>query len=107
MMGESVQLLLVRKVKERRSSSLGTFTPELVPRMHNCFLAMSEEVLAFKAGRLRLEGKTLTADVRKGTLAVVQDDESMMHVQWSDRSLPAGSAPEEDMVIFPGEVRWP
>ena len=68
-----------------------------------------EVVVAFKAGKLTLEGKTLQSDPRKGLLRVGQSEEGLVHVEWLPRdgdAMPgAGPYAEDDMVVFPQECR--
>ncbi|OZJ05267.1 hypothetical protein BZG36_01967 [Bifiguratus adelaidae] len=55
----------------------------------------------FKAGKCVREGNMLKPDVRKGLIYMDQDDTSLLHFYWKERT--AGQ-PEEDLIIFPDEA---
>ena len=63
-------------------------------------------VFSVKAGKLRLEGKTLVPDHRTGQLIVFVEDE-MSHVAWRERKEGGVLAPcklEDEQVVFPNEA---
>lgn len=60
--------------------------------------------LQFNAGRMTYEGKRVVADARKGLVRIVRSaEDSLLHIQWLDRTAP-GAAPEEDQIVFPNEA---
>ena len=46
----------------------------------------SKNLVEFRAGKMKLNGTTVTADKRKGLVYVFQGDDSLMHFCWKDRS---------------------
>ena len=53
----------------------------------------SKFLVELKAGRMTLEGKTVKADPRKGTLYIVKgEDDQLMHLCWKERT---ATAPED------------
>jgi len=56
----------------------------------------SKNLLEFKAGKMNLNGTTVTADKRKGLVYLYQSDDSLMHFCWKDR----GTSKVEDVSIF-------
>ena len=45
----------------------------------------SKNLVEFKAGKMTMKGKTVTADKRKGFLYVYQSDDELMHLCWRER----------------------
>lgn len=43
-------------------------------------------IVEFKAGKMDWDGRLVTADKRKGKLALVKDGEDLHHVTWTDRA---------------------
>lgn len=68
--------------------------------------SLSARVLvSFKAGKMNREGSTVTADPRRGRLELVlMPEDSLTHLLWRPRGLSA--APEDDLIIFPGEAEF-
>jgi hypothetical protein len=46
----------------------------------------SKNLVEFRAGKMKLNGTTVTADKRKGLVYVFQGEDSLMHFCWKDRS---------------------
>ena len=46
----------------------------------------SKNLVEFRAGKMKLNGTTVTADKRKGLVYVYQGDDSLMHFCWKDRT---------------------
>ena len=46
----------------------------------------SKNLVEFRAGKMKLNGTTVTADKRKGLVYVFQGDDSLMHFCWKDRT---------------------
>ncbi|KAL1813578.1 hypothetical protein DCAR_0625940 [Daucus carota subsp. sativus] len=62
--------------------------------------AIQEPFLEFRAGKMRLEGKRVVPDLRKGLVRIGRGEEGLIHFQWLDRS---NNAIEDDQIIFPDE----
>lgn len=45
-----------------------------------------KNLVEFRAGKMKLNGKTVTADKRKGLVYIYQSDDSLMHFCWKDRT---------------------
>lgn len=59
-------------------------------------------MVEFKAGRMTMEGTTVKADPRKGTVYINKgEDDSLLHFCWRERS---ASSPEDDLIIMPNDV---
>ena len=58
-------------------------------------------LVEMKAGKLSLEGTTVTADPRKGVLLVRKSDDNLMHLQWKERN---ASTVEDDLIVFHGDA---
>lgn len=67
--------------------------------------ARSPYLLEFKAGRMKREGKMVTADTRKGIVAIHQADDSLMHFVWKDRKNNR-SDEDSDLIVFPEEAEF-
>jgi len=67
--------------------------------------AATKALVEFRAGKLNLDtsSKMVTADARKGTVAVYQNDDQLMHFTWKDRT--TGTV-EEDLTIFPDDCEF-
>lgn len=46
----------------------------------------SKNLVEFRAGKMKLNGTTVTADKRKGLVYIYQGDDSLMHFCWKDRT---------------------
>lgn len=46
----------------------------------------SKNLVEFRAGKMKLNGSTVTADKRKGLVYVYQGEDSLMHFCWKDRT---------------------
>ena len=46
----------------------------------------SKNLVEFRAGKMKLNGTTVTADKRKGLVYVFQGEDSLMHFCWKDRT---------------------
>ena len=59
-----------------------------------------------KCGLLRRDGTTMRADVRKGTLRIIQAalDDTLKQIQWGPREANTGFEAEEDFIILPDEA---
>ena len=50
-------------------------------------------------------GTTVTADPRRGTIKFIRGDDSLLHLQWTQR--PNGELePTNDLILFPGDAVW-
>lgn len=63
----------------------------------------NKNLVEFRAGKMKLNGKTVTADKRKGLVYIYQSADSLMHFCWKDRT--SGSI-EDDLIIFPDDVEY-
>ncbi|XP_046860321.1 proteasomal ubiquitin receptor ADRM1-like isoform X2 [Xenia sp. Carnegie-2017] len=63
----------------------------------------SKNLVEFRAGKMKLNGTTVTADKRKGLVYIYQGDDSLMHFCWKDRT--TGTV-EDDLIIFPDDVEY-
>ncbi|XP_028406059.1 proteasomal ubiquitin receptor ADRM1-B-like [Dendronephthya gigantea] len=63
----------------------------------------SKNLVEFRAGKMKLNGTTVTADKRKGLVYVFQGEDSLMHFCWKDRG--SGKV-EDDLIIFPDDVEY-
>lgn len=70
----------------------------------------SKALVEFRAGKMNVNGKTVTADKRKGLITVEQgEDDQLMHFRWKERggdSLSASSKVEDDLIIFPDDIEF-
>ena len=58
-------------------------------------------IVEFKAGKMKYQGKKVTADPRRGTVRLVRDVQGLISFRWC----PAGTSnPETELTIFPGEA---
>lgn len=64
------------------------------------FPAIQEPFLEFRAGKMRLEGKRVVPDLRKGLVRIGRGEEGLIHFQWLDRTT---NVIEDDQIIFPDE----
>lgn len=48
--------------------------------------SQSKNLIEFKAGKMKMEGKMVHPDKRKGLLYVYQSDDSLMHFCWKERT---------------------
>ncbi|XP_050407502.1 proteasomal ubiquitin receptor ADRM1-B [Patella vulgata] len=65
--------------------------------------SQSKNLVEFRAGKMTLRDKTVTADKRKGLVYVYQSDDSLMHFCWKDRT--TGTL-EDDLIIFPDDIEF-
>jgi hypothetical protein len=68
--------------------------------------AVPLQLVSFPAGKLTKDDATsrVVADPRRGFFQiVVTPDDMLTHVQWRPRGV---SAPEDDLIIFPGEAEF-
>eukprot|EP01135_Chromosphaera_perkinsii_P006729 Nk52_evm16s564 gene=Nk52_evmTU16s564 len=89
--------------KEDPSSSSSSLT-FIHPNVHP-----PARLVQFRAGRMHMEGSTVTADTQKGILYVYRSEDTLVHFCWDlrpDASRPAttDSAPVIDLIVFPGEA---
>ena len=63
----------------------------------------SKNLVEFRAGKMKINGTTVTADNRKGLVYVFQGEDSLMHFCWKDRT--TGTV-EDDLIIFPDDVEY-
>lgn len=63
----------------------------------------SKNLVEFKAGKMTIKGKTVTADKRKGFLYVFQSDDELMHLCWRERQK---TTAEDDLIIFPDDIEY-
>lgn len=64
------------------------------------FPAIQEPFLEFRAGKMRLEGKRVVPDLRKGLVRIGRGEEGLIHFQWLDRTT---NVIEDDQIVFPDE----
>ena len=57
----------------------------------------SRYLVEFKAGRMTVQGKTVTPDPRKGIVYMSKGDEDLVHFCWKER---AGASPEEVCCLY-------
>lgn len=60
----------------------------------------SKYLVEFKAGKMNVNGTTVSPIKRKGTIYLNQSDDNLMHFCWKDRQ--TGQL-EEDLILFPGK----
>merc|ERR1719502_2103699 len=58
-------------------------------------------LLQMKAGKMNLEGTTVTPDTRKGLLVLRKSEDGLMHLIWKDRG--AGTV-VDDLIVFEGDA---
>nr|XP_057906926.1 proteasomal ubiquitin receptor ADRM1-like [Doryrhamphus excisus] len=80
--------------------SSGALFPSLVSGSRG---SSSKHLVQFRAGKMILKGKTVTADKRKGTVYVQQTDDSLIHFCWKDRT--TGNV-DDDLIIFPDDCEF-
>ncbi|XP_061781902.1 proteasomal ubiquitin receptor ADRM1 [Nerophis lumbriciformis] len=80
--------------------SSGALFPSLVSGSRG---SSSKYLVEFRAGKMTLKGKTVTADKRKGTVYVQQTDDSLIHFCWKDRT--SGNV-DDDLIIFPDDCEF-
>ena len=56
----------------------------------------SKNLVEFRAGKMKLNGTTVTPDKRKGLVYVYQGEDSLMHFCWKDRT----TGTVEDVCFF-------
>ena len=61
----------------------------------------SPELVSMRAGKMNLEGTTVTADERKGLLVLRKSDDGLMHLIWKDRGT---NVPVDDFIVFEGDA---
>ena len=59
-------------------------------------------LLSMKAGKMTMEGSTVTADPRKGLLVLRKAEDGLMHLIWKDRD--NGGAVVDDLIVFEGDA---
>lgn len=62
---------------------------------------IEEILLEFRAGKMRMEGKQVVPDSRKGLVRIGRGEEGLVHFQWLDRSC---FVVEDDQIIVPEEA---
>ncbi|PNW76741.1 hypothetical protein CHLRE_11g469450v5 [Chlamydomonas reinhardtii] len=66
---------------------------------------MEAPLAEFKAGKLTRSGATLAPDPRKGLVRLCQTEDTLVHVQWYERTAEGRAAePVDDVIVFPGEA---
>eukprot|EP00126_Sphaerothecum_destruens_P001052 Sdes_comp12760_c0_seq1m3010 len=73
----------------------------LFPTLNNA--ASNSRLVEFKAGKMKLEGKLVTPDQRKGLVYIHQSQDQLLHFCWKDRT--TGEV-EDDLIIFPEEAEF-
>lgn len=63
----------------------------------------SKYLVEFKAGKMNMEGSTVTPVNRKGTVFLHQTDDSLIHFCWKDRT---SGQTEDDLIIFPDDAEF-
>lgn len=63
----------------------------------------SRNLVEFRAGKMTLRDKTVTADNRKGLFYITAGEDSLLHVCWKERS---ASSPEMDLTVFPDDSEF-
>eukprot|EP00899_Mesostigma_viride_P011779 jgi/Mesvir1/20601/Mv14834-RA.1 len=64
------------------------------------------ELLRFRAGKMKLEGKMCIPDKRKGLIRLIRDlNDMLLHFQWLDRTNNPPTV-EDDLIIFPGDATF-
>lgn len=58
----------------------------------------NKNLVEFKAGRMKMKGKMVYPDNRKGLLYVYQSDDALMHFCWKDRT--SGVVEDVNMFLF-------
>ncbi|GAV04968.1 hypothetical protein RvY_15165-2 [Ramazzottius varieornatus] len=86
---------LCRDSSPRKLSEMALFGRQAQQR------GSSRYMVEFKAGRMTMEGSTVTADPRKGMVYVNKGDDDLPHFCWRERS---ATSPEEDLIIMPNDV---
>ncbi|KAI0983349.1 hypothetical protein GJ496_003454 [Pomphorhynchus laevis] len=71
------------------------------PSQHNKVL--SQNTIEFKAGKLILDGKMVTADIRKGRVKLNFNTDNLLNLTWTDRT---SNKVEDDFIILPDEVEF-
>ena len=61
----------------------------------------AQGLVQMKAGKLNLEGTTITADPRKGLLVLRKSEDGLMHLIWSDRT---ANSVVDDLIVFEGDA---
>jgi len=60
-----------------------------------------EPLLQMKAGKMNLQGTTVTADPRKGIITLRKSDDGLMHLLWKERN---SGGVEDDLIVFEGDA---
>ncbi|GCB66792.1 hypothetical protein scyTo_0005034 [Scyliorhinus torazame] len=81
-------------------SASGALFPSLVAGSRG---SSSKYLVEFRAGKMSLNGSTVTPDKRKGQVYIQQTDDSLIHFCWKDRT--AGTV-EDDLIIFPDDCEF-
>lgn len=63
----------------------------------------TKTIVEFRAGILTQKGTTVTADERKGKVALLLGEDGMLHLQWTLR--PSGNM-VTDLILFPKSATW-
>jgi len=63
----------------------------------------TKTIVEFRGGILTQKGTTVTADERKGKVALVMGEDGMLHLQWTLR--PSGNM-VTDLILFPKSATW-
>ncbi|GLI70443.1 hypothetical protein VaNZ11_015356 [Volvox africanus] len=66
---------------------------------------MEATLCEFRAGKLKLQSGQLIPDTRKGLVKLVQTEDTLVHMQWYERTgSGAAEVLEDDVIVFPGEA---
>lgn len=65
--------------------------------------AASKNLVEFRCGKMKIKGRIVSADTRKGLLYIHQTEDSLVHLCWKDREK---SKVEDDLIIFPDDCEW-
>lgn len=63
----------------------------------------TKNLVEFRCGKMRMKGRMVSADKRKGMFYIYQSDDSLIHLCWKDRE--KGKV-EDDLIIFPDDCEW-
>lgn len=65
--------------------------------------SQSKNLVEFRAGKMKMDGKMVNPDARKGMLYVHQSEDSLIHFCWRERNK---SSAEDDLIIFPDDCEF-
>ncbi|KAM9343062.1 proteasomal ubiquitin receptor ADRM1-like isoform 2-T2 [Pholidichthys leucotaenia] len=78
-------------------------TGALFPALGGSRSGTSKNLVEFRAGKMTLKGKTVTADKRKGLVYIHQTDDSLIHFCWKNRT---NGMVDDDLIIFPDDCEF-